>query len=272
MIEALAVGVLNFHNIDPVIVSWGPFALRWYSLGYIGGLFYAWWKLAKMSAAKDSPYKKIDADDYLIWATLGIILGGRLGYVLFYNFEFYLANPGAILQVWEGGMSFHGGFLGVVVATIIFVRRRGIPFLQFADRMAIVSPVGLFLVRVANFINGELWGAPSNLPWAMYFPRGGDIARHPTQLYEAALEGILLFIIVNYLFSRTNARKYPGMIAGVFVLGYGTARYAVEFVREPDAHLGLIWNAISMGQILSLPMMIVGAIVIIMAAKKKKTV
>ena len=253
---------LPYHNIDPEIFRWKFIVIRWYSVAYIAGLFYVWWGLGKLADAKDAPMTRLHTEDYLVWATLGIILGGRLGYVLFYNFGFYLDNPSQILILWEGGMSFHGGFLGVIVASIMFVRRNGISFLRFADQMALVSPVGIGLVRVANFINGELWGKPSTLPWAMPFPSGGAEPRHPSQLYEAMLEGVLLFIILRWLYTKTEARKYPGLLAGVFTLGYGLSRYVVEFVRVPDAHLGKLYEVISMGQLLSLPMIIIGAYVV----------
>lgn len=259
---------LPYHNIDPEIFRWKFIVIRWYSVAYIAGLFYVWWGMGKLADAKDAPMTRLDTEDYLLWATLGIILGGRLGYVLFYNFGYYLDNPGQILVLWEGGMSFHGGFLGVVIASVMFVKRRGISFLRFADRMALVSPIGIGLVRVANFINGELWGSPSQLPWAMTFPSGGDVARHPSQLYEALLEGLLLFIILRLLYTKTNARKYPGLLAGVFALGYGLSRYAVEFVRVPDAHLGKLYDIISMGQLLSLPMIIAGVYVVKRALDK----
>ena len=256
------VATLSYHNIDPEIFRWKFIVIRWYSVAYIAGLFYVWHGMGKLSEAKDAPMTRLDTEDYLLWATLGIILGGRLGYVLFYNFGFYLEHPAQILILWEGGMSFHGGFLGVVVASFMFVRQRKISFLRFADQMALVSPVGIGLVRVANFINGELWGSPSQLPWAMPFPSGGAEPRHPSQLYEALLEGVLLFIILRFLYNRTNARAYPGLLASVFAIGYGASRYVVEFVRVPDAHLGKLYDVISMGQLLSLPMIIAGVLVI----------
>lgn len=263
-------GVLEYHNIDPELFRWGFIVIRWYSLAYIGGLMLGWWYLGKLTTLKKSPTTKLQIDDFIMWATLGIILGGRLGYVLFYNPVFYFNNPGDILQVWDGGMSFHGGFLGVVLATIMFCRKQNINLLGFADQIAIVSPMGLFFGRIANFINGELWGGESDLPWAMQFPTGGDVYRHPSQIYEALGEGLILFIILNWLYHKTDAKKHPGIITGVFFIGYGFARYLVEFVREPDAHLGRFGDIITMGQILSLPMLIVGMGFILYATRKKK--
>jgi phosphatidylglycerol---prolipoprotein diacylglyceryl transferase len=268
MPELLLGGTLAYHNIDPILFEWGFVVIRWYSLAYIGGLLFAWWYLSKLSDDKDSPTHRYDIEEYFMWATFGVILGGRIGYVLFYNFDYYLANPGAILRLWDGGMSFHGGFVGVVVASYIFASKRGISKLAFGDRLAVASPIGLMLGRISNFINGELWGAPSQLPWAMPFPSGGPEPRHPSQLYEALGEGLLLFLILNYLLRRTSAREYPGMIMGTFILGYGFVRYLIEFVRMPDAHIGKIGGIISMGQILSLPMILVGLYFIIRAIKK----
>lgn len=259
---------LPYHNIDPEIFRIGPVVLRWYSLAYILGILLGWWYLAKLSMRKHAPYTRQDADDFVLWATFGIILGGRLGYVLFYRPGFYADNPAEILQVWDGGMSFHGGLLGVILAIWWFTKRRDIPIRAFADYIACVVPIGLFFGRLANFINGELWGAPSNLPWAMVFPSGGPEPRHPTQVYEALLEGVVIFLVLNWLLRRTAAVRMPGLITGSFFVLYGVFRYLIEFVRVPDAHLGYLGGIISMGQILSLPMIAFGLYLILSARQK----
>jgi len=201
----------------------------------------------------------LQVDDFLTWATLGVVLGGRLGYVLFYQPSAFIAEPLRILQVWTGGMSFHGGMLGVVIATILFCRRQSIPLLGFADRIAVVAPIGLCFGRIANFINGELWGrvAP-DVPWAMVFPYGGPLPRHPSQLYQAFLEGVLLFAVLFVLSRRDAIRTRAGMLTGVFLTGYGLARIVGEFFREPDSFLGFLAFGATMGQLLSIPMVVAG--------------
>ncbi len=270
MYDYMATTTLAYHNIDPILFQWGFIVIRWYSLAYLSGLIFAWWQLSKMAEQPKSPFNKQQIDDFIVWGMVGIIAGGRLGYVLFYNPSYYFSHMGDILRLWDGGLSFHGGLAGVVVTTILYAKAKKIPLFEFGDRIAVVSPIGLFFGRVANFINGELWGSPSNLPWAMTFPSGGDVARHPSQLYEALGEGLILYLLLSYLFKRTNISRYPGMLIGVFFLGYGLARYLVEFVRVPDAHLGLIGGFISMGQILSLPMLAVGLGFVLYATKKAK--
>lgn len=252
--------VLLFPQFDPVIVQFGPFAIRWYALAYITSLVIGWRvvrRLVRMAPAVATP---LQVDDFLTWATLGVVLGGRLGYVLFYQPMTYLAHPATILAVWEGGMSFHGGMLGVAIAIIVFCRRQKIPLLGFADRIAVVAPLGLGLGRLANFINGELWGrpAPDWLPWAMIFPRAGLVPRHPSQIYQALLEGALLLVVMTTLARRETLRRRFGLLTGVFLCGYGLARIIGEFFREPDAFLGFLAFGATMGQILSLPMVAVG--------------
>lgn len=251
--------VLLFPQIDPVIVQIGPFGIRWYAMAYIAGLVLGWRlmrRLVKMPPAVATP---LQVDDFLTWATLGVVLGGRLGYVLFYQPGTFLADPMRILQVWTGGMSFHGGMLGVALATVWFCRRNAISLLGFADRIAVVTPIGLCFGRIANFINGELWGREApDVPWAMIFPNGGFVPRHPSQLYQAVLEGVLLFVVL-YLLSRRDAiRARAGMLTGVFLTGYGLARITGEFFREPDAFLGFLPGGITMGQLLSIPMVLAG--------------
>lgn len=253
--------VIPFPAIDPVIFEIGPFAIRWYALAYVVGLLVAWWMMVRM--AKKPPYaiETKDIDDFLVWATFGVVIGGRLGQVLFYHPDYYFANPGEILKVWKGGMAFHGGILGVAVAGLLFARKRGIRPLHLADLMACASPVGLFLGRIANFINGELWGRPTDVAWAMEFPRGGPIPRHPSQLYEAVLEGLVLFLIVNWLARNEALRRRPGFLTGVFIGGYGIARSIAEFTREPDGWIG----PLTMGQAYSVPMILIGLVLVLRA-------
>ena len=252
------IGVIPFPEIDPVLIEIGPVAIRWYALAYVGGLFFAWWYVARLAEHKDAPLSRQHADDFLLWATAGVIIGERLGYVVFYNLSFYLDNPIAIFRLWDGGMSFHGGLIGVCLAVIVFARRNKLPLFEFSDLIGCAAPVGLFLGRIANFINGELWGRASDVPWAMVFPGAGPEPRHPSQLYEAMFEGFILFWVLFYLVHYTQARRYPGLLAGVFMIGYGVSRFLVEYVREPDSHLGLLGGFISMGQLLSLPVILFG--------------
>lgn len=254
--------VLPFPSIDPVLIEFGPFAIRWYALAYIAGLLLGW-RMMRSLVATDrywgaTPRPTLaDVDDFVVYATLGTILGGRLGYVLFYAPGYYLQNPLDALAVWSGGMSFHGGFLGVVVAMILFARARKIPLWTLFDLAGVVAPIGLFFGRIANFINGELWGRVTDVPWAMVFPGAGDAPRHPSQLYEAALEGLLLLVIARILVARGGLQR-PGLIAGTFALGYGLSRSFVEVFRVPDAHIGYLGPGLTMGILLSLPMIAVG--------------
>ena len=252
--------VLLFPQIDPVIVQIGPFAIRWYAIAYIAGLVLGWRLMRRLVVMPPAVATPLQVDDFLTWATLGVVLGGRLGYVLFYQPLVFLAEPLRILQVWTGGMSFHGGMLGVSIATVWFCRRNNIRLLGFADRLAVVAPIGLCFGRIANFINGELWGrpAPDWLPWAMKFPTGGDVLRHPSQLYQALLEGVLLFTVLFFLSRREWVRARAGLLTGVFLTGYGLARITGEFFREPDAFLGFLFAGATMGQLLSIPMVLAG--------------
>ncbi|MBE7638075.1 prolipoprotein diacylglyceryl transferase [Sneathiella sp. P13V-1] len=253
---------LAYPEIDPILFSIGPFAIRWYALAYIAGLIIGWRLMIHFAKAPGSAITPEQVDDFLVWATLGVVLGGRLGYVIFYKPSFYLANPGEIFMVWQGGMSFHGGFLGVVVAALLFAKRRNLPVFSLADLLAIVAPVGLFFGRVANFINGELYGRVTDVGWGMVFPGGGPEPRHPSQLYEAILEGALLFI-VQMVLRNTEFGKKPGVATGVFLIGYALARGFVELFRQPDAHLGFLIGGSTMGQLLSIPMILVGAYLIL---------
>lgn len=253
---------LAYPAIDPVAFAIGPVAVRWYSLAYIVGLLLGWAYMAKLIGGPKHICRRTDLDDFVLWAMIGIILGGRLGYVLFYNLESYLAEPMAALRLWDGGMSFHGGLIGVVLAVIWFTHRRNIPLLAFSDRVACAAPIGLFLGRIANFINGELYGRPTDGPWGMVFPGGGPLPRHPSQLYEAALEGLLLFIVLSLLFHFTKLKERPGVISGLFMIGYALARGVAELAREPDAHIGFLAGGVTMGQILSLPVAAFGLLLI----------
>jgi len=280
---------LPFPNVSPELFSitvFGiDFALRWYALAYIAGILIGWRiavaavKRPALWPANTSPMRPEQVEELLTWVILGIILGGRLGFVLFYQPGYYLANPGQILAIWQGGMSFHGGLIGVIVAALIYCQRAGIPLRPAADMMALATPPGLLLGRISNFINAELWGRPTSLPWGVQFPGeaaqscgqvvGEICARHPSQLYEAALEGLLLGAVLLWLAFRRDALKTPGTMVGLFIGGYGAARFLVEFVRQPDAQfvspgnpLGLAWHVggygLTMGQLLSIPMILIG--------------
>lgn len=249
---------LTFPEIDPVLIQIGPFALRWYALAYIAGLLLALFYCRRMLRYASDKIAPEFFDDLLLWATLGVVLGGRLGYVLFYNPLYFLQSPLQILKVWEGGMSFHGGLVGVALAIIFFSRHRKLRILAVGDIVAAAAPIGLFLGRLANFINGELFGRVTDSPLGMVFPNGGELPRHPSQLYEAALEGLLLFMVL-YVLIRLGALRYRGLVFGLFLVGYGLSRFTVEFFREPDAHLGFLFQFITMGQLLSLPMILLGA-------------
>ncbi len=258
------IAALSFPQIDPVIFSIGPFAIRWYALAYITGLLIAWYYCRRLTARPPQRLSANAFDDFLFWATLGILLGGRLGYVLFYKPGFYLSQPLEILFIWQGGMSFHGGLLGVVAAVVFFARRRGVPIVALSDIVACAAPIGLCLGRIANFVNGELYGRPSDVPWAMVFPRGGPLARHPSQIYESLLEGLVLFLALYFLVRR-GALERTGALTGAFFMGYALARMLAEVFREPDAHLGFILGGVTMGQILSLPMLLIGLGLVIWA-------
>ena len=263
---------IPFPAIDPEVFSFGPFAIdhwsigpfaiRWYALAYIAGLIIGWRYCLALAQRPPHVARPQDIDDFLVWATLGVVLGGRTGYVLFYNLPYYLQHPIEIFFLWRGGMSFHGGALGVCIAILLFCRQRQIKLLAFADIIVAAVPIGLFFGRIANFINGELWGRETSVAWAMIFPNDPrQVPRHPSQLYEACLEGIVLFLVL-WTLQRAGARQRPGLLTGAFLIGYGLARVTVEFFREPDAQLGyLLGNAslgLTMGQLLSLPLILVG--------------
>lgn len=248
--------------------EWGPFSLRWYSLSYIAAIVIGWWLLARMIKLPGSPMTMENVDNFITWATLGVILGGRLGYVFFYNPGQYLADPLAILRVWDGGMSFHGGAFGVIIGCFGFGWTNKVSGLRVLDYVATVSPLGLGLGRLANFVNGELWGRPTGSDWGVIFPNAGPEPRYPSQLFEFALEGVVLLSILTLLFWGTRARLRPGLLAGVFGVGYGISRFIVEYYREPDRQLGILPTGLTMGQTLTLPLILAGLFLIIRALRK----
>lgn len=252
-----------FPDFDPIALQLGPLAIRWYALAYVGGMLLAWRYCLRLANRPPHLVTPEQIDDILTWVVLGVILGGRLGFVLFYQPAFYLANPGSILRVWEGGMAFHGGLVGVTLAIIIFARRRAIPLLALADMIAAAVPFGLFLGRIANFINGELYGRVTDVPWAVIFRHADDQPRHPSQLYEATLEGLVLFVILAWMiFGPWKSLRRPGLTTGVFIGGYALARMSVETFRQPDDYVGeggFLVLGTTMGQWLSVPLLLGGA-------------
>ena len=263
---------IPFPDINPVLFQWGWFAIRWYSLAYIFGLLFAWALARKMSIKSHSTFSVLKIDDFLIWATVGIIAGGRIGYCLFYHLRYYLESPIEILKVWQGGMSFHGGMLGLMIATILFAKKKQISMLSMGDILVCVAPIGLFLGRLANFANAELWGRVTYaVPWALIFPTVGPEPRHPSQLYEAAWEGLALFIILNTLWwFCPKLRKKKGILTGLFFILYGLGRFGLEYFREPDLQLGFIVYQLSMGQLLCIPMVLLGLLFVVYGICKKR--
>jgi phosphatidylglycerol---prolipoprotein diacylglyceryl transferase len=250
---------IPYPVIDPVIVQFGPFAIRWYALAYIAGLVIGWRYCLAIARRPPLVARPQDIDDFLVWATLGVVLGGRTGYVLFYKPGYYFENPGEIIALWHGGMSFHGGAVGVMVALALFCRQRKIGFFALSDIIACAVPIGLFFGRIANFINGELWGRVTTVPWGMVFPNAGPLPRHPSELYEAFLEGVVLFTLLFVLQRFTALRERQGALSGVFLVGYAVARIIGEMFREPDPQLGFLFLGVTMGQVLSVPLLFVGA-------------
>lgn len=272
--ETFFFAALSFPAFDPVIVEIGPLAIRWYGLAYVAGLFIAWRIARRMALTpalwrNERPALSADQlDDFLFYAVLGVILGGRIGYILFYDLAAVIENPVRALQIWNGGMSFHGGLLGTLLAMVLFARSRAIPLFSLFDVVCAVAPIGLLFGRLANFINGELWGRITNVPWAFIYPPGGPFARHPTQLYEAALEGAVLFAFLMMLVWYARSLRHPGLTAGVFAAGYALSRIFVEFYREPDAQIGYLAGSwLTMGMLLSLPLAIAGCWAIVRAMR-----
>ena len=275
---AEATQYLNFHELmgenSEIAFSVFCWPIRWYALAYLAGIFLGYWYLLKLIAQPGAPMARRHADDMIFYAMLGIILGGRLGYVLFYNLESYLKEPVEIFKLWDGGMSLHGGAIGVLIAIWYVTRKEKLSFLRFCDYIACVIPFGLFLGRLANFVNGELWGRVTTVPWAIIFPRGGELPRHPSQLYEAGLEGLLMMAVLAYFFWRTDARYKPGFLVGLASLIYGLSRFTVEFVREPDVQRQWVVDAtgLSMGQWLTVPMIVIGLWLIATAKGRRQRV
>ena len=259
---------ITFPQIDPVLFSIGPLAVRWYALSYVIGLALGWRLLRHRSAVSSDDLSADNIDDFLVWATIGIILGGRLGYVLFYNLQYFLVNPSQIFATWRGGMSFHGGLLGVVVAGLLFCRRYKLSPLNLGDALACVSPIGLLFGRIANFINGELYGRVTDAPWGVVFPHAGPEPRHPSQLYEAFLEGLVLFVVLNVMWRSRKIRANCGVLTGTFIAGYAIARMIVELFRQPDPQIGFLTLGSTMGQWLSVPMLIIGVGIIIWGLRR----
>lgn len=260
--------MIAYPEIDPVAISIGPLAIHWYGLTYLGGLLFAWWLATRRTERPDTPMQREHVDDLIFYAAVGIVLGGRLGYALFYGLEKWSADPLWVFRVWEGGMAFHGGLLGVICALWLFARNKGLRFVSVADFVAPLTPVGLALGRLGNFIGQELWGRPTDVAWAMVFPRDPlALPRHPSQLYQFLLEGCLLFVVV-LVFSRK--RRPPWAVSGVFLLGYGVLRFVAEFFREPDAHLGFqAFGWLTRGQMLSVPMVLAGLALLLYAYRRQ---
>lgn len=259
---------IPYPQISPIFLEVGPLQFRWYGLMYLIGLTCAYFFITHRVAAKGIALSKDQVYDMIVWAAMGIFIGGRLGYVLFYNLTYYVQHPGKIVAVWEGGMSFHGGLLGTIVALVWFGKRQGIPIYTIADLAAAVTPIGLGFGRLGNFINGELFGRATDVDWCMVFPNGGPACRHPSQLYEAGLEGLFLFAA---LWVIGRSARAPGMIVWSFITGYGLCRLFAELFREPDSHIGMFFGTFSMGQLLSFPMLVVGAFMLTLVTQQRST-
>jgi phosphatidylglycerol:prolipoprotein diacylglycerol transferase len=264
---ATANGAIHWVDLglNPIALQLGPLALRWYSLAYLFGIVLAWWYLLKLLKQPGAPMARRHADDLVFYATLGVILGGRLGYVLFYKPLEYYHNPVEIVRLWDGGMSFHGGVIGVSLGIFYMAWRQKLDWLRIHDYVACCVPFGLFLGRLANFVNGELWGAPTSLPWGIVFPYAGEVARHPSQLYEAALEGLVLFLVLRLLTHHYGALKRPGLVTGTFLTGYAIARSIAELFREPHYAHALNLGPLTVGIVYSIPMLLAGLAIIYLA-------
>jgi len=264
------------HNFDPILIDLGFFQIRWYSIAYILGILIGWIyanKIIKSTLNNKYNFRQITTkqfDDLIIYLVVGIIIGGRLGYIIFYNLDYYVQNLSEIFKLWKGGMSFHGGLLGVVISTFLFSKKTRANFFKFTDIISCVAPIGILLGRIANFINGELYGKITTLPWGIIFPNGGNFSRHPSQIYEAILEGIILFLIINYLALKKELLYKSGYISGFFLIFYSILRIFSEIFREPDIHLGLIFNYFSMGTLLSLLTIVIGLFIILFIKKNEQ--
>ncbi|MDA8852647.1 prolipoprotein diacylglyceryl transferase [Hyphomicrobiales bacterium] len=257
-------------NINPIAISIGPINIYWYGIAYMAGmilgLYYALRIVSSQKVRCNLDVEKEDIEEIFLWIVLGIILGSRVGYILFYNFAFYLSNPTSIFTLWEGGMSFHGGVTGVIIAIALYSWKNSKPFLEISDIICAVVPIGLFFGRIANFINGELWGKVTSVPWGIVFPNAGEYPRHPSQLYEAGLEGLLLFIVLALIILNKGLRK-KGLVSGSFLFIYSSSRIFIEFFREPDQHIGYILPNLTMGIILSIPFLVIGLFLILNSLK-----
>lgn len=263
---------IPFPDIDPVALQIGPLAIHWYALAYLAGILGGWWlakRIVRLDGNRFRPNEN-DIDDYMTWAVLGVILGGRLGYILFYNLPVYAEHPLDALKIWQGGMSWHGALIGVITSIIAYSRIKKVELFRLSDLFSVGATIGFFFGRITNFINGELFGRVTDMPWAVVFPRGGEEPRHPSQLYEATLEGLVLFIILVTMAHISKIRNTPGLISAMFLVGYGVSRFIIEFFREPDVQLGFVVGQLSMGQILCLPVIAGGFIVLGFALKCKK--
>ena len=265
--EVLMTG-LPFPEISPIALSIGPLAIRWYSLAYLFGILIAWFLVLRNSKKYNLGYTAQHIEDLAFYMTMGIVIGGRLGYAIFYGGEEMWLKPWKILELWKGGMSFHGGVLGVIFAAFLYAKKYKFKFLAITDLVVLFAPIGIFLGRIANFINDELWGRVTNVAWAIRFPSGGYLPRHPSQLYEAIFEGIILFILLNYLWSFSAIRKKNGVVSAVFIIFYGIFRICMEQFRQPDAHLGFYFEKITMGQMLSIPLVVIGIIILFKKYKR----
>jgi len=264
------------HNFDPVLIDLGIFQIRWYSLSYILGILIGWMyanKIIKSTSNNKYNFNQVTTkhfDDLIIYLIIGIIIGGRLGYVILYNFDYYTQNLLEIFKLWEGGMSFHGGLIGLIISTVLFSRKKDINFFKFLDIISCVAPIGIFLGRIANFINGELYGKVTILPWGVIFPNAGNAPRHPSQIYEAMLEGVILFLIINYLAIKNKFLYRPGYTSAIFLILYSIFRIFSEIFREPDIHIGLLFNYFSLGTLLSLVTIIFGLFIILFIKKNER--
>lgn len=260
---------LDFPQISPVLFSLGPIDIRWYSLAYLFGILIGWWLIVRNVKKYDLKLSKENIEDFIFYLTLGIVIGGRLGYVIFYGGTAFWMNPLQVFEVWKGGMSFHGGVLGVIAATFLFAKKINYKFLALTDLIVLYAPIGIFFGRLANFVNDELWGRVTTVPWAIKFPNGGYLPRHPSQLYEAFFEGIVMFVLLNFLWHFPQIRNRHGVVSSLFVLLYGLFRISMEQFREPDIQMGYFFSYFTMGQILSLPLIFLGAIVLFVLYRKK---
>jgi phosphatidylglycerol:prolipoprotein diacylglycerol transferase len=251
-----------FPQINPIFLNFFSIKIHWYSIAYIVGILFGYVILKRLNDKKPQVFTSVALDDLILYSVLGIIVGGRLGYIFFYDFFYAIKNPIFIFQTWKGGMSFHGGLIGIAISTYVLAKKHKINFFKAVDLICCVAPIGIFLGRIANFVNSELYGRVTDVPWAVIFPNGGYLPRHPSQIYEAICEGILLFIIMILFFYKTNFRHIPGKITGCFLISYSFFRMILESFREPDAHVGYILNIFTLGQILSLPLLMVGLILV----------